>query len=357
VVARTGGDEFAAVLMGCTGAGAAAVGERIRDAVRGISVAYANASISVGWALGRAGDDPLAVWRQADEHLYRAKRAGRDRVLGGRAAGEGQRVTAAEGLRRVEEVLRTREITAHYQPIVRLADGAIVGLEALARPAWAGPKESVEELFAAAQRTGRIRDLDWLCRRVALVGAPWPLPADCSVFVNVSALTLMDPVHGVDQMLLVLRAAGGSAEQVVLEITEHELISELDRLRLVLAAYREHGFRFALDDVGEGHSTLELLAAANPEFVKIARSLTAGSIHPPLRWAVQATMAFAEGSGATVIAEGVEDEETAGHIRDLGIPLAQGWHLGLPQPAASIRPLLRQRGPLRLVDGRGIHCA
>jgi EAL domain-containing protein (putative c-di-GMP-specific phosphodiesterase class I) len=118
---------------------------------------------------------------------------------------------------------------------------------------------------------------------------------------------------------------------VVLEITERELISDLDRFQQVLAAYRDEGFRFAIDDVGDGHSTLEVLAAGAPEFVKIAQRLTAGVSRPGPRAAVEAVVAYANALGSQVIAEGIEDEFQLNLIRELGCHLGQGYALGRPQ--------------------------
>jgi diguanylate cyclase (GGDEF)-like protein/PAS domain S-box-containing protein len=329
IVARVGGDEFAVLLVDADGADAASAGERMRLAVHAISVPYGRARISVGWAAGPAGADPHAIWRQADVDLYQAKKQGRDRVYGG-GGGTEDLVHPSRWAERVEQVLADRRISILYQPIVRLSDGRVVGHEALARPEGCGPSDSVEEFFAEAQRIGRIRDIDWLCRRMAIEGAPWPAPPDWTLFVNVRTLTLLDPVHDVDQMLLLLRAAGGRPEQVVFEITEHEMISDLERLRIVLAAYREHGFRFAVDDVGEGHSTLELLAAANAEFIKIARSLTTTAARSGSRSAIRAAGAFAQSSGAVLLAEGLETSFLVEQMAEFGIALGQGWWLGRP---------------------------
>jgi EAL domain-containing protein (putative c-di-GMP-specific phosphodiesterase class I) len=103
-----------------------------------------------------------------------------------------------------------------------------------------------------------------------------------------------------------------------------------------VAAYREHGVRFALDDVGEGHSTLELLAATNPEFIKMAASLTGAMSDAGPFSAVQATIAFARSSRAQVIAEGIETHEMAEKMRALGVPLGQGFLLGRPAPAEEL---------------------
>ena len=333
VVARVGGDEFAALMVGIGPDEAAAASERMRTAVHAISVPHGQARVSVGWAVGESGADPRGVARLADSHLYQAKEAGRDRVCGGTvdlAPGLSRR---SEWAARVDRAIRRGELRMVYQPICRLDDGTVIGHEALARPPEMRAGESVEDLFAEAQRSGRMRDLDWLCRRLAIAGAPWGLFAPWALFLNVSALTLLDPVHGADQVLLVLEAAGGRPEQLVLEITEREIITDLPRVRQVLAEYRNHGVRFALDDVGDGHSTLELLTAANPEFIKIARSLTMTASHAGSRAAIKAVVSFAHASGAAVIAEGVENELAARQTRDLGAELGQGWWLARPTEA------------------------
>jgi EAL domain-containing protein (putative c-di-GMP-specific phosphodiesterase class I) len=123
---------------------------------------------------------------------------------------------------------------------------------------------------------------------------------------------------------------------VVLEITEHERIRDYNVLANVLATYRAEGIRFALDDVGEGHSTLELLAASSSEFLKLGRSLTMTSTRVGSRAAMKATMAFARVSGAAVIAEGVENEFVADLMKAGGITLGQGFGLGKPTLAADI---------------------
>ncbi|HEV7677645.1 MAG TPA: EAL domain-containing protein [Candidatus Dormibacteraeota bacterium] len=340
VIARTGGDEFAALLLDTDTEGALQVAERLRVAMHGVAMRQGQARISVGCAEGNAGADPVAVWRAADEALFRAKRHGRDRVEGptGEAGEAGDTATdgrvdvahPAQWAATLDDVLTDRSLHPVYQPIVRLAaGGGIAGYEALARPTGYAATTSVEGLFAAAHRLGMIRDLDWLSRRVALASAPL-LPAGQPVFVNVSAAALLDPVHGVDQMLLLLRWAGWPPVDVVLEITERETISDLVRLGHVLAAYREHGFRFALDDVGEGHSTLEVLATALPEYVKIARSLTMSSDRRGSVAAIEAAVAFARSTGTTVIAEGVETDAAACAMQRLGVHLGQGWHLAPP---------------------------
>jgi diguanylate cyclase (GGDEF)-like protein/PAS domain S-box-containing protein len=338
LVARTGGDEFAALLPGAGAGEAAAAAERLRRAMHGVALPRGQARVSVGCAASAAGADALRCWAAADEALFRAKSAGRDRYE--LVPDDDRGVSSATRMARWESLLptliRADGMVTVYQPILDLATRRVVGFEALGRPAGAGPDAGVEELFNAADRLGLGRDLDWVCRRAALQGAR-ELPPGCPVFVNVSAGSLVDPVHGVDQMLLLLRWAERRPEEVVLEITERDAVHDLGRLTEVLGLYRDHGFRFALDDVGEGHSTFEVLAAATPEFLKVAGSLVrrVDSLGP--RGAIDALVAFATTTGAEVIAEGLETAEAATKLRLLGVTLGQGFALGRPATSDSWR--------------------
>jgi diguanylate cyclase (GGDEF)-like protein len=333
--ARTGGDEFVAYLPGADAQDGAAAAERLRRSLHGVPLDYEPARVSIGCATGEAGDDPAQVWARADEALYRAKRAGRDRCEVDRTGGT--HASVASQNQRWETIVPSlfadSGITAVYQPIVDLTTGSVRGYEALARPPLSNPRRSVEGLFSAADRLGRSRDLDWLCRKAA-VGDAASLPAECDLFVNVSASALLDPIHDVDQMLLLLRWARRTPQTVVLEITEREVVHDIDRLVAVLSDYRRHGFRFAIDDVGDGHSTFEVLAAAVPEFVKISDNLTSRAAALGPQSAIRAVVAFASSSGSAVVAEGLESDTGVQLMRQLGVPLGQGFVLGAPARAS-----------------------
>jgi len=333
LVARVGGDEFAALLIGAGADEALRVAERVRSAMHGVMVPSGRARISVGCAAGAGHADMREVWRAADAALFRAKRSGRDRAVS--ASGEDTWRDGTEWVAALPALLARRAVRSVYQPIVRLEDGAPLGYEALARPRGQECDSSVESMFAAAHRLGVARDLDWLCRRSAIEGAH-EVPAGVPVFINVGVGTLLDPIHDVDQMLLLLRWSGRAPRDVVLEITERETITDLQRLRHVLGRYRSEGFRIAVDDVGEGRCTLEVLATAMPEYLKLARSLVLDATSPGPRAAIEAAVAFARSSGAMVIAEGMETSRDVERMRALGVDAGQGWFLGRPMEAATL---------------------
>jgi diguanylate cyclase (GGDEF)-like protein len=334
-LSRYDGAQFAVLLRQCSVEHAVIIVERLRMAVP------EDQTVSVGVAAWNGRDTSLEVMRRAEDALIAAKLSGRDRV---RIAETGAPLAATDATKWntvVQELLDERSVVAAYQSIVDLRTGSIVAYEALARPNREKIDISVERMFSSAQRMGLGRDLDWLCRRAALAGATW-VPCGIPVFINCNLSGLVDPVHRVDQMLLVMEAAGRDPRDVVLEITERELVGDLSRLKAVVATYRREGFRFAVDDVGEGHSTLEVLAATSPDFVKIARSLVIDAASAGPRAAIRAVVAFAGELGTSTIAEGIETESTAVFMRDLGVHLGQGWLFGRPElpPTGAPRTVL-----------------
>lgn len=349
LLARYGGEEFAVMLPSCPLEEAVQIVERLRGATP------AGQKCSAGVACWDVAESADALVARADAALYEAKLTGRNRTaaalseLGPGEAEQFPGAALAEWTRWtgvVPRLLQEHSVRSAYQPVVRLADSALVGYEALARPVGEAADMGVEGLFAAAQYRGLGRDLDWLCRRAALTGSA-QMPPGLSLFVNVGVSALLDPVHDVDQMLLVLEHAERRPQEVVLEITEREAVRDMGRFAEVLALYRECGFRFAIDDVGEGHSTLEVLATASPEFIKLARSLMMAALRPGPRSAIRAVVAFAESAGSQVIAEGIETAVEARRIHALGVELGQGHHLGRPQlaPAAFSTHLPRGTTP------------
>jgi diguanylate cyclase (GGDEF)-like protein len=332
VLARYGGEEFTVLLSGCSLDTAHAIVERLRELVpRGLTC-------SAGLAEWDGMESQLALMERCDAALYEAKSRGRNRMIvapsPSEADGSGILAQSARWADTVLRVLTARDVDVVFQPVVRLGDRGITGFEALSRPVgWNGG--SVEGLFAAAQRMGLVRELDHLCRRTA-VGVATGLSPGLPLFINVSVAALLDPLHDVDQLLLLLTWAGRRPEDVVLEVSERESVTNVGRLVQVLAAHREHGVRFALDDVGEGRSTFETLAAARPEFIKIATSFTQRVDQVGPRATVLAALAFARASGAVVIAEGIEDQRVLDLLIELGVEYGQGYHLGRPAALTAI---------------------
>lgn len=337
-VARIGGDEFVVVVQDGSVATADALSRRIQRFLYGSPVPHGQARLSVGAARGAAHMPVAGTWAAADAMLVRAKAAGGDCMVWQPEGGSASSPTSWDD--RITAALAPGGLRAVFQPVVRLNDGCIVGLEALARPSGDGAQASVEGLFAAAQRLGRMRDLDWACRRQAIEAAG-RLPRGVPLFLNVSAGALCDPMHPVDQMELLLDWASLRPRDVVLEITERERISDGPRLQETVARYRDAGFRFALDDLGEGQGSMATLVSIAPEFQKLAKGMLARD-DPAVAGLLAAVAGFSKETGGLVIAEGVEDAETIPWLVEHGVDLGQGFGICKPMEAAQVADLVRR---------------
>jgi len=321
-LARYGGEEFAVILRNCTLPDAAVALERLRE------VTPDGQTCSVGLAAWDGRESPLQLVARADDALYTSKKQGRDRLTVAEwnhaAPPPPSGWTVA-----VRELIDANAVMTAYQPIVDLRSDVALGYEALARTSGRSTGVPIGEVFANAKRLGLTRELDWLCRRAALRSAG-RIPQGSLIFLNVSLAQLLDPLHDVDQMLLLLDYHKVSPKRLVLEVSERDHIADRERFRTVLTDYRRHGFRFAIDDIGDGRSALETLVAATPEFVKVAPSLTHACEGTVEHAALCAVLAFSQRSGALVIAEGLESVENAQRIQRIGITHGQGYLLSRP---------------------------
>lgn len=326
---RLAEDKFVLLLPGSDAVRTAEAAENVRVSAHGVASSGGDLRVSVGYAWSSPGEALDAVMARADDALFVAKARGGDRVIA-QGAPVGERRWRWRSA--VEMVLESdRSVYAVYQEIVGIDPPAPAGWEALSRPRDWPPEAGVEGLFLTAHRMGRSRELDWRCRRTSLWEAG-RLKGD--LFINANVGAIADPVHDVDQLLLLCTWARRDPRSIVLELSERDAVPDLARLRRVLADYRAAGFRFAVDDVGEGQTTLELLFATRPEFLKVAHPLLHAARGDPFaRSATRALVAFAHDTGARVIAEGIEDETDLFLCMDLSIDLGQGWLFGRPLPA------------------------
>ncbi|MFN2466247.1 MAG: EAL domain-containing protein [Candidatus Dormibacteria bacterium] len=250
---------------------------------------------------------------------------------------------ATDWHRVVPGVVGPEGIRAYFQPIVRLSDLCAEGFEALARPVQELDVPSVEGMFDAAEDLGCGADLDWSCRRAALREVT-ALPDRSLLFLNVQTTALLNPVHDVDQMLMLLKFSQWDPQRVVIEITERQPLRHKRRLALVLQDYWDAGFRFALDDVGEGYSTMDAAVMVCPDYLKIAGPISRAAEHDDVaRKLVDQVMHLGDLVGARVIAEGIETPKQAACLVNLGVCLGQGYWVGRPAPAlhATTRAAIR----------------
>jgi len=246
----------------------------------------------------------------------------REAALAAKSVGERERARKVADLR---TSLRDRLVYVDYHPIVETESRRIFGYEALARGNLRSLR-SPEVMFEVAAEADLLWELGRLCRSRAIEEMPKRLRADELLFLNVDPHDFADPAFS-DVAIGV-----EDPRRVVIEITERTAIKDYPKFRERLKAFREAGFRFAVDDAGSGYAGLGSIANLEPDFIKLDMSLIncidTNFIKQNL---VETMVRFAQDHGAMVIAEGVERVEEFETVHALGVPLVQGFYLHRPR--------------------------
>ncbi|GAA3239494.1 hypothetical protein GCM10010532_079450 [Dactylosporangium siamense] len=353
LVARLGGDEFAVLTRIAGGAradlSAAALGERFREAVATPDPALpagAHSTASVGVAIGSAGSDAETLLREADLAMYQAKRAGGGTVRIASATGsQGDPLPGAgDGIR---GAIDRGELRLFYQPIIGVNDGRVWSVEALVR--WLHPQHGLltpERFLPAVSQAGQLPALDrWVLERACADLAAWEAAyggrAPRCVNVNLTVETLND-ADLAGSVLATLRRAGLAPERLRVELPESADLAQLRGAVDQLRRLRDHGVGIVLDDMGAGSATLRHLSVLPVTGIKIDRSFVARMLDSRNDHAVVKLLGdLGRSVGIEVTAEGVEVDEQLTWLRQLQVPYAQGYHLGMPAPADHLTGLLR----------------
>ncbi|MFW5950487.1 MAG: EAL and GGDEF domain-containing protein [Gemmatimonadota bacterium] len=338
-VARVGGDEFAVLLDGvATAEEAEHVADRIHEAMRKpFQIVHRDVyvSMSIGIAVsadryGRAEE----ILRDADIAMYGAKEAGRARTAVFDQAMRERAVAVLELETDLRRAVDQEEFELHYQPIVSLASGALVGYESLIR--WRHPERgllSPAEFLEVAEETGLIVQIGWwTLEEAARRARRWwdPERGGPYVAVNLSATQLSHP-ELVERLGAILEETGAPPEAIRLELTENMVMQKAEATSRTLVRLRRLGVAMMIDDFGMGYSSLSYLHRFPAQTLKIDSSFIAG-IGPngENTEIVRTIVALAEELGMDVVAEGVETADQFRAVRALGCALAQGFHLARP---------------------------
>jgi diguanylate cyclase (GGDEF)-like protein/PAS domain S-box-containing protein len=349
-LARLGGDEFAVLCEDLDGEQeAVGIAERVAAALAEPVVVGDNehfVSASIGIALADGADaSPEALLRDADAAMYRAKERGRARF---ELFDERLRERTLERLQ-TENSLRGAidrgELRLAYQPLVSLTDGTLRGVEALLR--WEHPTRGPVapiQFIPIAEQSGLIVPIGtWVLHEACRQASHWlrAHPEEpVKVSVNVSALQLVQPDFA-DIVAAALAAAGTPPELLSLELTESVLLEAGDAPVRTLQELRELGVNVVLDDFGTGYSSLSYLQSFPLDALKVDRAFAATLAGNAQSQAIYAAVvAMASALGLPVVAEGVETEDQATQLRDLGCDLAQGFYFARPVPPEQIDELL-----------------
>lgn len=249
-------------------------------------------------------------------------------------------VDGEELRRELDRIIRVGEFATHFQPLVDLRSATVFGYEALTRGPSDSPLHAPIALLEVAARFGRLVELEHLLLRL-IVERFHQLSLPGRLFVNVSADTLIAVKDHLRCLRRGLSGCGVPAERIVVELTETRPIVDAKGLHTALEGLRALGFAMALDDLGEGFSSLRRWSEMRPEYVKLDRHFVDGLHSDPIKQQfVRSVLSMAAMAGATVIAEGLEEESDLRLLQDLGVPIGQGYLLGKPtaMPRTAVRP-------------------
>jgi photoactive yellow protein len=344
-LARINGDEFVALLTDMEDVPTIdrTVRGLLTDASAPIDVDgrlhYVSASVGIS-LLPYHGTDPIALLHAADTAMYAAKAIGRNTFQWFTA--EMSEAIAAN--LQVEEELRgalqRNELTVHYQPIVDGKNGAVVAAEALVR--WNHPTRGLMmpgQFITVAERSGLIVPLgEFVLREACRQVQRWTAAGrDLRVCVNVSTRQFRQK-NFAGGVRAILEETGVPAQRIELELTESMMIDGFDETIEALTELKLLGIRLAVDDFGTGYSSLAYLKYLPVDTLKLDRAFVVGiAVDAFDRAIATAVLALARDLKLECIAEGIETEEQARILRELGCPLLQGYLFGRPQPPEALR--------------------
>jgi diguanylate cyclase (GGDEF)-like protein/PAS domain S-box-containing protein len=349
--ARLGGDEFAVLIEDAPNREEVMhMADRIMKSLRRPVVVAGQeliSTVSMGITFGITGHTGDQLLRNADLAMYLAKAQGKDRIeefQDQMHVAVVQRLELETDLRRA---VLSEELRVHYQPIIDLNSGGIVGFEALVR--WQHPTQGLLQpisFIPFAEEIGFIHNIDRFVLTEACAQARrWQsqglAPADLLMSVNLSAREIADSSIR-ESVSLSLLETGFEPTNLILEITESALLRDLEATIRNLQSLKSLGLSIAVDDFGTGFSSFSHLEQLPIDILKVDRSFIAtisdSDGRPSLAPAI---VQLAHTLGLTAIAEGVESPDQVTPLRDLQCRLAQGYHLGMPLDAHETEGLLR----------------
>ena len=341
ITGRWGGQQFLCILPDTLPATAHTIAEKLRKAIEtenmqiGSNVIHATASFGVA-CFPDDGNQPRQLVSASEAALYNAKESGRNRTVLARELSH-----QPYGIGNMLELaLREDRVVPLYQPIVDLKTGQIVAEEALAHVFTPGGNilpaaEFIDSarLLQFTYKIDRTVMMKTFARCVKAIGEGSP---PVSHFVNISGNLLRHPEvvqELLENAIAACQSCGaniGDVKPVVIEITERELLGDIENARNLLKPFTDFGLRLALDDFGSGYSSFHYLAELPFSFLKIEGSLIKRLTDRKVRIIVQGMQNTARDLGLTTVAEFIENGDIADIARDIGIDWAQGYHFGKP---------------------------
>ena len=346
VIARFGGDEFVVLCDDLKNDDdASSIARRLLEAVAepiALTTEEVFVTASIGIAIAEPGDSSETLLRHADAAMYRAKNGGRARAVVFEADDLGAAVDALRTGTDLHRALERNELVVHYQPIVTLRSGRVIGFEALVR--WNHPERGLiapGDFIPLAEETGLIVPIGaWILETACRQIVHWQTVRDrdtqggmLAMNVNLSPRQLADPTL-TKTVARIIRDTGVDATAVCLELTENALMQNPVSATEAMRALRDLGVHISIDDFGTGYSSLSYLKRFPVEALKIDRSFIGGlGLDNEDTSIVEAIVTLAHALGLTAVAEGLETPTQLEALRGIGCDFAQGYLLGRALPA------------------------
>jgi len=345
-VGRFGGDKFAIVLTHSKNTAIEELCNRLL-ATFDRTFHVGGHDLYIGSTLGIASypehaEDTQILIQKAEIALHTAKNSSKDFYIyeSSLDTGNKERLNLATDLR---HAIREGQLELYYQPQLDLSTGKIVSVEALAR--WNHPEHGFippDTFVMIAERTGLIKQFtEWVLTTAVKQCAEWRKSfQSLSVAINLSARNLHDDTLA-KQISRLIRHWKIIPEQICLEITETAMMADPEHARLLLEELDRLGLRISIDDFGTGYSSLTYLKKLPVDEIKIDKSfvMNMGNSENDAS-IIRATVGLAHDLGLSVVAEGVENQESLDKLQQMGCKYAQGYHISKPAPAREISRLL-----------------
>lgn len=344
ILSRLGGDEFAVLMPGIGVEEAEQVAERLLTRINSQTYSATGRSVRLSASIGVVmypdhGTTPAELLANADVAMYLAKASGRscvhmhavDEALKSEMR---SRVTWNE---RLTEALREESFRVFAQPVLDLRTGRIASHELLIRMLLDGEVVAPAEFLPAAERLGLIREIDrWMIDQAVALLVDHAL-GDSTLEVNLSGRAFTDAeLPGI--IRATLERNGIEPRRLGFEITETAAIADMAKAQRFICMLKELGCRFSLDDFGSGFSSFYYLKHLQIDCLKVDGSFIRSLPDSPQdQHLVRGIVELCRGLGVEIAVEYVEDQRTLELVRDLGVDLAQGYHIGRPAPIEDVR--------------------
>lgn len=233
-------------------------------------------------------------------------------------------------VKELESIIKNKNISTVYQPIVSLLDGTIIGYEALSRGPKNSPMQAPDKLFKAAQVHNKTWELEQLCRIKAIERAA-NLEKNKHLFINVDPYIFKDEKFKKGFTKEFLAEHNMSPDCIIFEITEKTCIEDYKSFKQALNNYVDQGYKIAIDDTGSGYSGLKMLNETKPHYIKIDMDLIRNVNEDFFKQSLlECFVKLSEATNMKLIAEGIETEEELKTLINLGVYAGQGFFIGRP---------------------------